>query len=458
MNDYTHDIERYLKGEMTASERNAFEKKALADPFLAEALEGAEQLSAAEFSDDVNALTEKIKQSRLAEIAAAFPAPPARKAQPKEVKIQATGIAWRWIGRIAAGLAILLVSAYFIWEFTQAVDHDTTLALEETKGPVSSSPLSDSAITTEPAIDESVEDTDSGESTILDRARKATSETLEARDEAKPDQQQAAGVPTQPSLVQEQPHAEAAETPIKLETKPVEISREDEKDKAADYAEKKEAVQIAGQKQALSRASVKKLNTIIRGKVTAEDGSGIPGVNVLIKGSTIGTVSDANGNYQIESTEEDPTLVFNFIGYSSTEVKTDDRNEANVQMNMDVAQLSEVVVVGYGPPSAGYIAPTVNLAHPETGSRAFRQYLESSIIYPDAAQENKVEGRVTVEFFIETDGRLTGFTVVRGIGSGCDEELIRLIREGPRWIPTMRDSVPVRDKARVRLKFNLPKQ
>jgi TonB family protein len=177
----------------------------------------------------------------------------------------------------------------------------------------------------------------------------------------------------------------------------------------------------------------------------------------MIKGSTIGTVSDENGNYQIESPGETPTLVFNFIGYTSTEVDAEARSEVNVQLNTDVAQLSEVVVIGYASPSAGQVTPTLHLAHPETGNRVFRQYLESNIIYPDAARENKIEGRVTVEFYIETDGRLTGFTVVRGIGSGCDEELIRLIREGPKWIPTLRDSVPVRDKARVRLKFNLPK-
>jgi hypothetical protein len=267
MNDYTHDIERYLKGEMTTSERNAFEKKALADSFLAEALEGAEQLSPAEFSEDINALKEEIKQSQFAEIAAAFPAPAARKAQYKEeVKVPATEITWKWISRIAAGLVILLVSAYFIWEFTHAADQDTTLAMEEVKDPISTVPLSDSAMTSEEAMSESVEDTSSGEAAVFDRARKATSGNLAAEDEEKSDHQQAAGIPKQPSVAQKQPHAEDAETIIALETKPAEITREDEKDKVTDLAAEKEAIQIAGQKKVVSRAAAKTLNTI-RGKL-----------------------------------------------------------------------------------------------------------------------------------------------------------------------------------------------
>jgi TonB family protein len=97
------------------------------------------------------------------------------------------------------------------------------------------------------------------------------------------------------------------------------------------------------------------------------------------------------------------------------------------------------------------------LAYPENGNRAFRQYLEKNIAYPEEAKARKIEGRVTVDFFVEPDGSVTGFTIIRGIGGGCDEELIRLIKEGPKWIPTKRDNTPVRDKVRVRLKFELPK-
>src|SRR6478609_2969413 len=87
----------------------------------------------------------------------------------------------------------------------------------------------------------------------------------------------------------------------------------------------------------------------ITGKVTASsDGSVMPGVNVLAKGSSIGTVTDASGNYSITIPSQSGVLVFSFIGYVSTEVKIGTTNVVNVAMSEDVQQLSEVVVIGYG--------------------------------------------------------------------------------------------------------------
>lgn len=86
----------------------------------------------------------------------------------------------------------------------------------------------------------------------------------------------------------------------------------------------------------------------ITGKVTAsEDGSPLPGVNVLVKGTTTGTVTDANGSYSVDLSNG-TTLVFSFIGYVSQEVEVGARNTVDVVLQADVKQLSEVVVTGYG--------------------------------------------------------------------------------------------------------------
>jgi TonB-dependent starch-binding outer membrane protein SusC len=86
----------------------------------------------------------------------------------------------------------------------------------------------------------------------------------------------------------------------------------------------------------------------VTGKVTAaDDGSGIPGVNVLEKGTTNGTVSDSDGNYTI-NVGANATLVFSFVGYSSQEVSVGGQSSINVSLQSDVTALSEVVVVGYG--------------------------------------------------------------------------------------------------------------
>ena len=88
---------------------------------------------------------------------------------------------------------------------------------------------------------------------------------------------------------------------------------------------------------------------VITGKVTAqEDGSTLPGVNVTLKGTTIGTATDASGNYSLSIPSGEGILVFSFIGLKTLEVEVGGRSIVDAQMASDLTQLSEVVVVGYG--------------------------------------------------------------------------------------------------------------
>lgn len=82
--------------------------------------------------------------------------------------------------------------------------------------------------------------------------------------------------------------------------------------------------------------------------VDEEGGAGIPGVNVIVKGTSIGTTTDVNGNYTISVPDGKGTLIFSFIGYASQEIAVNDQTNINVTLTRDVTQLDEVVVVGYG--------------------------------------------------------------------------------------------------------------
>ncbi|MBX2893808.1 MAG: TonB-dependent receptor [Cyclobacteriaceae bacterium] len=90
--------------------------------------------------------------------------------------------------------------------------------------------------------------------------------------------------------------------------------------------------------------------TTIRGKVSDEAGIGLPGVNILIKGTTTGTTTDANGNYtlQLPSEGTQKILVFSFIGYETIEQSIDGRSTIDVSLSTNVVSLNEIVVVGYG--------------------------------------------------------------------------------------------------------------
>jgi TonB-linked SusC/RagA family outer membrane protein len=87
----------------------------------------------------------------------------------------------------------------------------------------------------------------------------------------------------------------------------------------------------------------------ISGKVTsAEDGAPIPGVNVIFKGTTVGTVTDFEGNYKLTVPAEDGTLVFRFIGLRTREIAIGNQSVIDVALAADVTQLSEVVVTAIG--------------------------------------------------------------------------------------------------------------
>jgi TonB-dependent starch-binding outer membrane protein SusC len=100
---------------------------------------------------------------------------------------------------------------------------------------------------------------------------------------------------------------------------------------------------------ALTSLSVFAQSRTITGRVSsAEEPEGIPGVNVLVKGTTTGAVTDLNGNYRITLPDGGNTLVFSFIGYLRREVAVGNSNNINVSLDTDIKNLSEVVIVGYG--------------------------------------------------------------------------------------------------------------
>lgn len=91
-----------------------------------------------------------------------------------------------------------------------------------------------------------------------------------------------------------------------------------------------------------------KTEQAVSGKVTDENNAGIPGVNVLEKGTNNGVVSDQDGNYTIKVKDGNSVLVFSYIGYVSKEVKVGSQSGISVKMDVSAQELSDVVVVGYG--------------------------------------------------------------------------------------------------------------
>ncbi|ODS84718.1 MAG: SusC/RagA family TonB-linked outer membrane protein [Cytophagaceae bacterium SCN 52-12] len=86
----------------------------------------------------------------------------------------------------------------------------------------------------------------------------------------------------------------------------------------------------------------------VRGTVTDENGEGLPGVSVVIKGSMRGAITDATGKFELTVPGPESVLIFSFVGYLSQEVAAGNRTSIDVSMQVDQKALEEVVVVGYG--------------------------------------------------------------------------------------------------------------
>ncbi|MFP4089694.1 MAG: carboxypeptidase-like regulatory domain-containing protein, partial [Cyclobacteriaceae bacterium] len=87
----------------------------------------------------------------------------------------------------------------------------------------------------------------------------------------------------------------------------------------------------------------------IRGTVTdGETSEALPGVNVLVKGTTIGTITDVEGKYNLSVPQDASTLLFSSVGYSAEEVQISGRSTVDLTLMPDIQALTEVVVVGYG--------------------------------------------------------------------------------------------------------------
>ncbi len=149
------------------------------------------------------------------------------------------------------------------------------------------------------------------------------------------------------------------------------------------------------------------------------------------------------------------------------EVPDDEEPEQEIEMELEV-EIDEKIVTPPPviidapppPPPAPEEENTIFMiveqpATPPGGMAAFYKYVAKEINYPKMARRLHVEGKVYVQFVVDKDGSLTDIKVVKGIGSGCDEEAIRVIKKAPKWNPGKQRGRPVRQRMSIPLIFQL---
>jgi protein TonB len=148
------------------------------------------------------------------------------------------------------------------------------------------------------------------------------------------------------------------------------------------------------------------------------------------------------------------------------EVPDEEEIKQDIEMNLDVdvkqeVQVSAPVKIDAPPP------PPVEEEKDEVfmivedqptfegGMEAFYKFVGKNIEYPKQARRMGVEGKVFVQFVVDKDGGLNDIKVIKGIGAGCDEEAIRVLKESPKWKPGKQRGRPVKVRMSLPISFKL---
>lgn len=451
MDELSHDIEKYRRGELPPSQMHELERRALQDPFLADALEGTEQITSDDFSTDINELNSCIQSKADQTVVVSMLA--SRK---PEKFFQTYSSKFIWPLRIAASV-LLIIGMFWLAMQLMPLSPTQNMAMKKEKS--------------KPTISAQEKEAFNNGSETKQQLNLKTPEleNISPKQSAVSNRGGSAAKLIEPESVLPAPALQPKEEPIALldivkskdhsnADKELELAMDEEAAVELTKTElKKLSEPIATQSMTARKKSFSAENGVIKGSVLSEeDGTPLPGVNVIVQGTTIGTVTDEKGNYQLPAEAKNKNLIFSFIGFQSQTLPAGNQWTIDVKLSPDVSQLSEVVVVGYGGTAKDDAdrKPIVKRAEPKGGIRAYDRYLDSNVRYPTAALAKNIKGKVQLRFTVKTDGQLEDFQVVKSLGSGCDEEVVRLVKEGPTWSPTTEDNIAVESRVLVKVKFD----
>jgi TonB-linked SusC/RagA family outer membrane protein len=150
----------------------------------------------------------------------------------------------------------------------------------------------------------------------------------------------------------------------------------------------------------------------VTGTVTsAETGEPLPGVNIIVKGTTTGAITDANGEYSLEVPSLEETLIFSFVGYQKQEIPIEGRTNINVSLTELTEELEEVVVIGYGTAKKSDLTGSIGSVSQEDITKT-----------PSPTLGQAIQGRTSGIMVTHSGGAGGGVNMrIRGIGSITNE-------------------------------------
>lgn len=438
------DIEAYLGNRMSESERNSFERRLEADPFLREALEGLSGISSDDLTVDIDYLLSAVETRT------------GRRRLPV------------WYRISAAVVILMVVSSLF---FVRQLSDKHEVASVSDKEMVETN--RDELVTApEMATGES------GKVALSGKREQVSPENIIPTEREK--QAEKIGEPVTETATREdilpaaknivmdkgvadQRHIEETSVVIADDIITDTLKRVEEV-----VAAIVPGVEVRRAKRAAMNpvAELQAPDRLVKGTIiSSEDSLPLPGTAINIKGTTEGVVTDYNGNFEIKA-EPGQVLVANFIGMQPREVKVAGNDIGDILLEPDLLSVDEVVVVGYG--IQGRVAgvstgssqevrfdrETTEFlpAEPEGGMSSYRTYISDNQRFPGDYTESD-RAVVRLKFTLVPGEALRDFEIINSPGERFSAEAIRLVTEGPAWKPATLDGEPVSDTVRLRIVF-----
>lgn len=466
-------IQAYHSGTLTSTEMHQVEILMLENPLYDEGIEGLESLSAEEFDLDIDELSARVDQAT------------------QEEKI---GFWTTW--KKAAAVILVLITASGLFYFNQPTDLPTK-ELSEVKKPLEKV-AADSTSGDDDTQTEKFEDTPESTQPVKELTQKALASTAVKPNKVAKTDKDVEEVTLTPILDIKAKGLETLPAPKTLAlSKPILDKKNDSLQETlqlrgeAELKNVQTSITTESAKRKLSNTGLRSsllaastaadssINSVYGIVVGSDDGLPLPQVTVLEKGTIKGKATNLNGEFNFDSLKPSTTLVFSYLGYITQEIQVGTKQELSVKMVPDATSLAEFVVTGVAAATPAQKLPftittveggaidgsraKTNVASTQSSTKAkpidgfpkFRRYLKKNLIYPDAAKAEKVKGTVVVEFYISSTGELSDFIIIKSLGAGCDEEAIRLIKEGPKWNPKTvdADKTPVSSVVTVKVRF-----
>jgi TonB family protein len=202
----------------------------------------------------------------------------------------------------------------------------------------------------------------------------------------------------------------------------------------------------------------------IKGNVSSrQSGNPLPAILVLIKGTTTGTITDAQGNYEIVVNSTEDILVVTHVGYRSQEVPVGKNIKIDIMLEPDILTIdfnsgNKFELRKKEKESnelTGSYVITEELPTYPGGTVALSKFISQNIQYPDDAKKARVQGTVHVTYIIDEKGEIKSAKVIRGLGLEIDKEALRVTNLIKGWNPASQNGKPIATTVIMPIEFRL---